>query len=415
MSSRAIRSGLLIILVISYAWSITAKASPDVTVDDDHDDHDHDHDHDHEHEHVHGAMNDTHPIKTVSNGTRPAGRVRPKWEPYVYGTISVTIVSLLSLAGVVVIPFIKRKMTYDGVMLTFMALAVGTMTSDALLHLIPETLGLDEHGDEGAEADEHEHEHEEHGHEHIGKMTAVLGTLYVLYMLELILQTAAKLWKKPKVAQKTESADGPTVIKVVSEKEEVKNNLSDVGHHGAHHGHGHSHGHGLIDDDSQSTILGLKSVAFVIVLSDAMHNFTDGLAIGAAFSKSSAAGLGVSIAVICHEIPHEIGNFAILLNTGMGLKKALLLNFLSAVTCFAGLYPGIVAGQQEVLCRWIFAAVAAGFLYVALVHMLRELQHFGSLPWYLSLILQNLGMLFGFVIIFLLALYEEDLNGLTAA
>lgn len=390
MSHRAICFCLLVLLAVT--WRVSA----DVQVKDLDDDHDH----------GHLALNDS----RATNGTKSNGKTRPIWEPYVYGSLSVTVVSLLSLAGVIVIPFIKRKVTYDGVMLTFMALAVGTMTSDAMLHLVPEALGLHEH-EHGHEAhEEEEHEHEEGESEHIGKMTAVLATLYALYLLELILQTAAKLWKKPKVAQAETATTGPTIVKVTSSQKDVmateeKWSMNDVGH-------GHGHSHGFVDADDQTTILGLKSVAFVIVLSDAMHNFTDGLAIGAAFSQSSAAGLGVSIAVVCHEIPHEIGNFAILLNTGMGLKKALLLNFLSAVTCFAGLYPGIVAGQQEVLCRWIFAAVAAGFLYVALVHMLRELQHFGSLPWYLAFILQNVGILVGFGIIFLLAIYEEALNGM---
>jgi len=295
-------------------------------------------------------------------------------------------------------------------MLIFMALAVGTMTSDALLHLVPETLGLDKHDEAEEGHEEHHHEEEEHKDPYLGKMTALLATLYGLYLLELIMHTLAKLMKKPKVAQ-TNGA----VEKAITNGEKDSVTETKWAASGGH-AHGHSHGgNGSADAGEGHTILGLKSVAFVIVLSDAMHNFTDGLAVGAAFSKSSAAGLGISIAVVCHELPHEIGNFAILLNTGMSLKKALLLNFLSAVTCFAGLYPGIFAGQQEALARWIFAAVAAGFLYVALVHMLRELQNFGNLPWYLSFILQNLGMLFGFGVIFLLAIYEHELSELTGA
>jgi len=319
----------------------------------------------------------------------------------------VAVVSLLSLAGITVIPFVKNKVAYDGVMLTFMALAVGTMTSDALLHLIPETLGLDDHGSE--EHGEHHEEGGEHNHDSstLGKMICLLGTLYGLYLLELIMHTISKAFKKPKVTQSNGTDNQVKMLNGKEQSVEIKW-ANNVGHHG---GHGHSHSVPLADDDGH-TILGLKSVAFVVVLSDAMHNFTDGLAIGAAFATSSAKGLGITIAVICHEIPHEMGNFAILLNTGMSLKKALLLNFLSAVTAFAGLYPGIVAGKQDLLAQWIFAAVAAGFLYVALVHMLRELQHFGSLSWYLSLILQNLGMLVGFIVIWLLAIYEDDLNAM---
>jgi len=159
-----------------------------------------------------------------------------------------------------------------------------------------------------------------------------------------------------------------------------------------------------------TTICGLQSVAFVVTVSDAMHNFTDGLAIGAAFAKSPATGLATSIAVVCHELPHEVGDFAILLSTGNSVKRALLLNFLSALTCFAGVYPGIAFGQNDTLRQWIFAAVAGGFLYVALVHMLHEIKEFGPLPRYVSVALQNIGLLLGFIIILILAVYEDKIH-----
>jgi len=381
---------LLVLVHLIGTVQVLARAAPDS---------------DHGHDHGHGSVNDSH---SGNNTNKPPGKYRAGWEPYVYGSISVGIVSLLSLAGVIIIPFIKNKLAYDSVMLTFMALAVGCMTSDALLHLVPETLALEE---EEAEGDGHHHEQEvQRVTPYLGKMVAILATLYGLYLLELIMHTGARLMKKTKIGQAL-ATDG-AVVKV-GEKEAGGVEAKWASGNGHGHGHGHSHGGNVSSEEEGNTILGLKSYVFVIVLSDAMHNFTDGLAIGAAFSKSSAAGMGVSIAVVCHELPHEIGNFAILLNSGMSFKKAMLLNFLSAVTSFAGLYPGIVAGQQEALARWIFAAVCAGFLYVALVHMLRELQSYPSLPWWLSFILQNMGMLVGFTVIFLLAIYEQELSNLT--
>lgn len=380
---------LLVLVHLIGTVQVLARAKPDS---------------DHDHDHGHVSINDSH---SANDTNKPPGKYRASWEPYVYGSISVGIVSLLSLAGVIIIPFIKNKLAYDSVMLTFMALAVGCMTSDALLHLVPETLGLEE---EEAEDGHHHEEEESRVNPYLGKMVAILATLYGLYLLELVMHTGAKLMKKTKIGQAL-AVDG-TVAKV-GEKEAGGVEAKWASGNGHGHGHGHSHGGNVSSDEEGNTILGLKSYVFVIVLSDAMHNFTDGLAIGAAFSKSSAAGMGVSIAVVCHELPHEIGNFAILLNSGMSFKKAMLLNFLSAVTSFAGLYPGIVAGQQEALARWIFAAVCAGFLYVALVHMLRELQSYPSLPWWLSFILQNMGMLVGFTVIFLLAIYEHELSSLT--
>ena len=59
----------------------------------------------------------------------------------------------------------------------------------------------------------------------------------------------------------------------------------------------------------------------MVILGDGIHNFCDGAAIGAAFAASTTVGISTTVAVICHELPHEIGDFAVLLNTGMSLRK----------------------------------------------------------------------------------------------
>lgn len=74
---------------------------------------------------------------------------------------------------------------------------------------------------------------------------------------------------------------------------------------GHSHGQGHAHALGHVHCD---TIPGsVAAVAWMVILGDGIHNFSDGLAIGAAFANSVSGGISTSIAVFCHELPHEIG------------------------------------------------------------------------------------------------------------
>ena len=84
----------------------------------------------------------------------------------------------------------------------------------------------------------------------------------------------------------------------------------------------------------------IATVAWMIIFGDGIHNFIDGLSIGAAFSESILTGLSVSLAVLCEEFPHELGDFAVLLNSGMTVRQAMMYNFLSACTCYLGLVIG---------------------------------------------------------------------------
>lgn len=71
-------------------------------------------------------------------------------------------------------------------------------------------------------------------------------------------------------------------------------------HESKHHGHSHTHGH------VHSPPRSLSAVAWMVIMGDGLHNFTDGMAIGAAFSNNIAGGFSTAIAVFCHELPHEL-------------------------------------------------------------------------------------------------------------
>lgn len=154
----------------------------------------------------------------------------------------------------------------------------------------------------------------------------------------------------------------------------------------------------------------LRLLPYVITLGDAVHNFADGLAVGAAFASSWKTGLATSLAVFCHELPHELGDFAALLQAGLSVRQALVLNLASALTAFAGLYVALAVGVGEESEVWILAVATGLFLYVALCDMLPAiLKVRDPRPWLLFL-LHNVGLLGGWTVLLLLSLYEDDIT-----
>lgn len=148
-------------------------------------------------------------------------------------------------------------------------------------------------------------------------------------------------------------------------------------------------------------------------MGDGLHNFTDGMAIGAAFSGSVAGGFSTAVAVFCHELPHELGDFAMLLKAGMTMKQALFYNLLSSVLCILGNACGVMLGNTPNASSWVFALAAGMFIYIALVDMMPELssahEDEGNL---VQCFLHFGGLLLGFLVMALIAIYEHDLKNI---
>ena len=130
-------------------------------------------------------------------------------------------------------------------------------------------------------------------------------------------------------------------------------------HHHAHEKEVHEHGHVF---------------ARMNLFGDAAHNFLDGLIIAGSYLTSIPLGISTTFAVIAHEIPQEIGDFAVLIHGGFNNRKALWFNFLSALTAVAGAVVALVATTYlEDIALGLSSFAIGGFIYIANSDLIPEL------------------------------------------
>ncbi|MFX0098494.1 MAG: ZIP family metal transporter [Candidatus Hodarchaeota archaeon] len=110
-----------------------------------------------------------------------------------------------------------------------------------------------------------------------------------------------------------------------------------------------------------------KALGSMVLIGDALHNLVDGVVIAASFLLSFEIGIVVSIPIIVHEIAQELGDFALLLNSGYPRKKALIFNLLSSTsTIIAAIIAYFALEAFEIAIPFIIAISAGSFLYIAI-------------------------------------------------
>jgi zinc and cadmium transporter len=136
-------------------------------------------------------------------------------------------------------------------------------------------------------------------------------------------------------------------------------------HHSTHH-HAHHH-HGIQEG-------GKASSAWMVIVGDGFHNFTDGLAIAAAFTADFRLGVLTSIAVIAHEIPHELGNFVVLIHSGFSRTRAMMWNIISSLATLVGaLLAYFLLQVVEAAAPVFLCLAAASMIYVAIADLIPTL------------------------------------------
>lgn len=171
-----------------------------------------------------------------------------------------------------------------------------------------------------------------------------------------------------------------------------------------HHHPDHTHSHReeeLVEHDGGTKI---KPLGFLVLTSDSVHNFIDGLIIGASYFISIEVGIATTIAVILHEIPQEISDFGLLIHAGFSKGRALFLNFTTALFALVGLFLAFaVQGTSEQLVPLISAFAAGNFLYIAGSDLVPELHKTSNLK---KSFIQFTAILVGIALMFALLLFE---------
>lgn len=150
-----------------------------------------------------------------------------------------------------------------------------------------------------------------------------------------------------------------------------------------HHHHGHRMG----------------PVPYALLASDAVHNFGDGIAIAAAFTTSVRLGIITALAVIVHEVPEEVADYAVLRSSQIGKRKALWALLLVQMTAALGAWVTLL-GASLVHRQGVLLALAAGtFLYIALVELMPDVLRHGAMR---DRVIAIVGLAFGVAVVALL-------------
>jgi zinc transporter ZupT len=163
---------------------------------------------------------------------------------------------------------------------------------------------------------------------------------------------------------------------------------------------------GCIGEFHRTRWKAVQAMGWLALISDGFHNFVDGLALGAAWSFSLPLGLGTSIAIFCHEVPQELGDFAVLVEAGLSRGAALIWNLISALPAILGLVIAIPISEATGAQPWFLAITAGAFLYIGFGTLIPELVK--PKGWKMT-VASLLAMSVGFLILVILAVYEENL------
>ncbi|GMM30360.1 Zn(2+) transporter [Martiniozyma asiatica (nom. inval.)] len=136
----------------------------------------------------------------------------------------------------------------------------------------------------------------------------------------------------------------------------------------AHDDHGHSHGHSHSDNHADTDKIKVDdsnndhSNAYVNIIGEFIHHLTDALALTSSFYISRQSGTSTFFASLLHELPHEVGEFALLLKQGLTKKQAIKGKFIAIIGSYVGTFIGIWFQSMEI--KWLNPVATGGLLFI---------------------------------------------------
>lgn len=339
-------------------------------------------------------------------------------QTYGYGFLATFITCLASVVGIVVFYLVPRG-EYDRVTKLLGSMAVGTLVGDAILHLIPTALGLHSH--------EQEHLASVSEKNIVLKLTIVIVGVYVFYLLDMVLKKLIDFVHMKWHESQNEVCNLDTATQsteVVGKPEDSLPQQALQVNECACGAQAPTEASFQLWENKKGSrwnmkkaIKCLKAISaytWCLLIADMIHNLADGVALGAAFAKRLDLGLTTSLAVLFHELPHELGDYAVLVESGLTHWQALLLNFITGLTALFGFFIGAALSRHsEDALEWILAFTAGIFLYVSLTGILpRICPNSGECNSCKCLLICAGGIAIGIVLMFLLAYFEHDLNSI---
>jgi zinc and cadmium transporter len=149
---------------------------------------------------------------------------------------------------------------------------------------------------------------------------------------------------------------------------------AELWHHGHEHGQDHHHGHDHGHDHESPSERGFTG-SWAVLTGDSVHAFGDGVLVAAAFMTNFSLGVAASVAVLSHEIPHHMGDLAVLeKGLGQGRNALLKLCLAGGVTVVGGLAGFFLIEGHEAWLPYLLVVASSSYIYVALADLIPQLQ-----------------------------------------